>query len=368
MVTTEVTNVSYFSKIKNALVGVLFGCLMVGGSVWGLFSNEGRVDLSILAQDAVQTFSQSELDDNNGELVVLTGDVELDNVLEDEIVALEDALVLNKKMEAYAWVEDAKTETKTNTGGSDTRTTTYTYSKEWVTNVQDSSKFKEANLHENPEVSLQNDTFRAASFGIEGVSFETEGLRLPPANESVIDELTLKDDFYVIDGEFIYDGFGTVNEPEIGDVRISYTGIPSLGRVSLFGVWDSNLESVTPFIGKRDAKLFGLYRGDATTAKETMHKEYTTAKWGMRIGMLLLMFAGFSLILAPFHTILDVIPMFGRLGKSVVGLISFFLTIVIGGVVILLGKVWYSWVIILVLLGLGFLGFKYWQGKGLKKV
>lgn len=363
MVTTEVTNVSYFSKIKNALAGVLFGFLLVGGSIWGLFSNEGRVDLSILAEDAVQTFNQEELSQNDEKLVVLTGDIELDNVLEDDIVSLEDALVLNKKMEAFAWVENVETKTETRTGGSDTKTTTYSYSKEWVTNVQDSSKFKESAEHQNPELSLQSDTFRAAGFGIEGINFDTEGLRLPSASESVIDELTLKDDFYVIDGDFVYDGFGTVSDPEIGDVRISYTGIPSLTRVSLFGVWDSNLESVTPFIGKRDAKLFGLYRGDATTAKETMHKEYTTAKWGMRIGMLLLMFVGFSMILAPLHTVLDVIPMFGRLGKSVVGLVSFFLTLVIGGVVILLGKVWYSWVIILAILGFGFAGFKYWEGK-----
>ena len=56
------------------------------------------------------------------------------------------AIMLNRNVEVYQWVEEQKSEKVKKLGGSEETITTYTYKKEWKPNLIDSKQFK-TNIH-----------------------------------------------------------------------------------------------------------------------------------------------------------------------------------------------------------------------------
>lgn len=70
---TETTKTSYFGKIGNAIKGFFIGFILVIGSSIFLFTNEGSVDLSKYAVDAMEALGMENLEVLDGEFVALTG-------------------------------------------------------------------------------------------------------------------------------------------------------------------------------------------------------------------------------------------------------------------------------------------------------
>lgn len=341
---TEVTQNSYLSRVGNAIKGVVVGLIFVIGSTFFLFSNEGSVDLSEIAVDATEIFGIENIDEKAGQFIALTGEVSTDEVLTDEYVSYDGALLLDRKFETYAWVESSESETTTNAGGSSTTRTTYSYNQQWVTDVPDSSQFNDPVGHENFDNDYQNGSFMVDRMNVAGLDISTDGLRFPGADVNVTGEVEVLTDEFETGGSYLFNGFGTLSSPEVGDVRLSYNVVPELETGSVFGVWNAEREVMDPFF-EGESKVYGLYKGNKATALETMHNEYLTKLWLVRGLSLLFMFVGFNLILAPLHTVLDVIPAVGRMGKGAASIVSLILTILLGGITIILGKVWYSWVL-----------------------
>lgn len=358
---TKVTQNSYLSRIGNAFKGVLFGLIFIIGSVFFLFSNEGSVDLSELAIDAAEVFGIENLENLNGEFVAVTGEVTTDEVLADEFASYDGALKMKRTVETYAWVEDEDTRTTTNAGGSSTTRTTYSYNKEWVNTVPDSSNFNEPAGHENVSSGYVNDTEIVDTMNVAGLDMETFGLRFPAADVNVTDEVELLTDEFELGGGYLFNGTGSLSVPEVGDVRISYMILPEMSTGSVFGVWNSERQILDHYFDG-ESRIFGLYKGNKGTALETMHNEYVTQLWLVRGVALLFMFAGFNMLFAPFHTVLDVVPAIGKMGKGATTFVSFLLTLLLGGIVIILGKVWYSWILFLILgLVIVGVGYKYYK-------
>lgn len=358
---TETKTTSYFGRIGNAVKGVFVGVIILVIASVFLFRNEGSIDLSEYAVKAMELFGTEDLVNLDGQFVSLTGEVTVDEVLEDEYVRYKEALILRREVETYAWVEDKETDTKSNTGGSSTTTTNYTYSKKWVTKVPDWTSFKEPEGHENVYNEYDFGSTEADSFGLLGLEVDTFGLRMPSADKNVTAEVELLTDDFVLRGDYLFNGVGTLEDPQVGDARVTYMALDPLANATLFGKWTAGTETVEPYYDG-EVKIHGLYRGGKEQALETMHSEYLQRLWLVRAFCLLGLFVGFSLIFAPFHTVLDVVPMFGRIGKGAVSVLSFVLTVIVGGTIIILGKVWYSWllfaVIALILAGFGFRYYK----------
>jgi hypothetical protein len=354
---TETKRTSYLGRIGNSIKGVLFGLILVCASSYFLFTNEGSVDLSEFAVDAMELFGIEELETLDGEFIALTGEVVTDETLEDEYARLDDSLYLKRDVETYAWVEKKDSETTTNTGGSSTTKTTYTYSKKWVSKVPATADFKDPAGHENVYNEYDNGFERAQKIQVAGLEVDTFGLRMPPASTDVTTQVELLTDDFIESGEYLFNGVGTLTDPQIGDARVKYYSVNELDTGTLFGKWNLERNLVDPYYDD-EVKIHGLYVGNKDMALETMHSEYLTRLWMVRMFALIFMFAGFSAIFAPFHTVLSVIPAIGNLGKGAASALSFVLTVLLGGLIIILGKVWYSW-ILFVILGLIVFGFGY---------
>ena len=138
MAVTETTTQSWTSRMGDAAKGVIVGLILflIGFPV--LFWNEGNSVKTAKALDegesvCVPVESIAKIDpEMEGQLVHMTGKADTKDVLSDDEFGISaTAIALKRTTEMYQWVEHSKTTEKKNLGGSVTKTTTYTYSKEW---------------------------------------------------------------------------------------------------------------------------------------------------------------------------------------------------------------------------------------------
>ncbi|MGD9580914.1 MAG: TMEM43 family protein, partial [Vampirovibrionia bacterium] len=194
---TETTKTGYFTRIKNAIIGVLIGIVLFIGSFVVLFMNEGRVNLSEIAKTATLiTANEQAKSDLNNKLVALTGDLTTEEVIGDNLFLKPDKyLQLNRKVEMYSWDEDVDTQTKKNTGGSETTTKTYSYKKVWSMSPDNSSNFKESAGHFNPEKTIEDYSTKANKGKMGIYTVEVKDLNLPEAKKLTLsEEVLLKDE------------------------------------------------------------------------------------------------------------------------------------------------------------------------------
>ena len=156
MAVEETTTESWGSRLGGSIKGVFVGGVLFIAGIPLLFWNEGRSvkttqALEEGAANCVVVPTADSVDAaNEGKLIHITGTAKTEDILTDELFSgiSTKGMRLSRSVEYYQWVENTKTETKKNVGGSETTKTTYTYSKKWVSSPEDSSEFKEAG-HEN---------------------------------------------------------------------------------------------------------------------------------------------------------------------------------------------------------------------------
>lgn len=150
MAYTETTTTGYGTRVGNSFKAIGSGFLMFLAGTALLWWNEGR---------AVKT--EKMLDEAGGAYVEMTNPEKKDASLEGELIcgtamattedSLSDAdfgigakaISIRRTVEYYQWVEHAQEKTEDKLGGKQVTTTTYTYSKEWVSRPIESSSFKD---------------------------------------------------------------------------------------------------------------------------------------------------------------------------------------------------------------------------------
>lgn len=153
---TVTSTQSWGQRIKGAIVGFFLGPVLIVGSAVLLWNNEGRsVQVaSGLTEGAktVITMPSRPIDSTlAGKLVHTSGKADTTEVLQDSVFGIEaNAIALSRIVEVYQWKEKSETKSTDNYGGSQTSTTTYSYTKEWLDRPIDSSDFHDGAGHQNP--------------------------------------------------------------------------------------------------------------------------------------------------------------------------------------------------------------------------
>ncbi|SFV51001.1 hypothetical protein MNB_SV-12-1118 [hydrothermal vent metagenome] len=336
---TETTTTSYGENIGSSFKGILFGIILIIGSIILLSYNENRSINQTLALEEMQskiiTLQSTKYDtkyENNP--ILIQGEVTPIKELEDSQFGVKsDGLVLERRVEMYQWRENKTTKSEDKMGGSTETTTTYDYAKEWSSTSIDSSSFKHPENHQNPPMAYSRATYTTdANIGdfylskniinhfSTGSSFD--GLSSMP--DKIGDMKNYK--------SYLYKGKNP-NTPAIGDIKITYTQAPK-GTYSLAGMVKK--KALVPYISQNDRTLL-FVRNGIVSADKIFQEEFDSNSmltWGLRAIGLLLMFFGFKLIMGPLATLANVIPMFGSLIGGASSIVAGVLTLLLGSIVI----------------------------------
>ena len=332
---TKTTRTSYGGRIKNSIVGFIIGILLFLASFVVLWKNEANGarlanQEKYVEKNAIEVSVETPQRENDNKIIVTSGKLLTQESLSDENLMVRNALVLNREVEMYQWVEHKHTETRDKLGGGEERITTYEYKTEWRSKHIDSSHFEHPQGHQNPDFPIASIRLNApvSQFGgfIGGELQSSQIKSLQP-----ITNLPQSNIYEFIDGKYYSKG-ASVSAPKVGDIRISYSYAPSGVTISLIGNQNPNNT-----ISAHPTKYGKIYwQEDDLADKATMLKNFK-AHNSMRTNLVrlvgwLLMFFGLLLISGPLSAIAKFIPFLGNvtgfLGAIVALLNSLVLSII----------------------------------------
>ena len=230
----ETRKISYGENIKNSFAGALGGLVLFLASFGLLWWNEGNNVAQIhkanyMGKAAIEVDANKIDRKNDNQLVQLSGVATTNETLSDDIIKVPNAFKLTRKVEMYQWEEKKKTEKKDELGGGTTEVTTYSYDKVWASHAINSDGFKRTS-YRNPEFKMEGATIYAQT-GKLGEFKLTEKQSKSMAGTVDYTDLPSNSAYKIVDNKY-YKGYNPEN-PQIGDIRISYTYIPSGAEVSI---------------------------------------------------------------------------------------------------------------------------------------
>jgi hypothetical protein len=352
---TETTTTSWFTRIKNALVGILIGIVLILAAIYFLFWNEGRAiqTYRALAEGAglVVSVDSARVDPaNEGKEVHITGPVKAQGTIADEQFGIQadGALAISRDVEMYQWVEKSESKTEKNLGGSEETTTTYSYSKEWRSRAVDSSDFKVPDGHENPGFAVDGtqfvvDTAIVGAFTLPGNRVANLGdekqIRLSDADVSRISGNIATGKPVKLNQGDIYLG-SSATSPQIGDMKIRFQRT-DLAEASFVGAQKGDTITGYTTTNGREVFLGAAGKQDADAMFKQAQRENTIITWLIRAGGLLGLFIGFKLMTMILPVLGDVIPFIGSIVGFGTTLLALIFTLIVGPVVIAIG--WFAY-------------------------
>lgn len=387
MAVTETTKVSWGSRLGTSIKGILAGLALFVVGFPVLFWNEGNSVKTAKALDegegaCIPVESIEKIDpEMEGQLVHMTGKAMTSDVLSDDQFGVSaTAIALARKTEMYQWVEHSKTEEKKNLGGSVTKTTTYTYSQEWVDSAIDSSGFKEQG-HDNPGmIEFPSEETRAAnvSFGAFRLSESQIGRIGSEQAYAFPTDFVCKVERVQIQGRTIYvpnkatrdnekNNRDVASQPRVGDMRVNFSVVYP-HDISI--VAKQKGDTFVGYLAKTKKKIDMLSDGvkDAAEMFEAARSANTMMTWIVRLVGFLLMFFGLSMVLKPLSVLADVLPILGNIVEIGTGLVAGVIAFVCALVTIAIAWIFYRPVLgILLLAAAGAAIFLLWKKKQEKK-
>ena len=336
---TETTTISWFTRLKNALVGILIGIALVIGSIVGIFWNEHRAVQTArsLAEGrglVIDVDAQKPDPANNGRLVHVAGQASAAAPLLDPDFGVSGTgLRLVRTAEMYQWKEEEHTETTKNVGGSETKTTTYTYSKTWSTDAIDSSRFKRPQDHGNPPKTVAGREIYARDASSAASRSTRRSCPAPERRGAAGLERYRRD----AEGEearrqdirwLIYVG-DDPSVPRIGDLRISYELAPA-GPVSVIAAQSGT--GFSPYQTAAGDKLAMLRPGIMTAPQmfAAAEEENFILTWALRAALMLGIWLGTFLIVRPLAVFADLIPFVGSIVGFGLGSAALLVALIVG--------------------------------------
>ena len=146
----EVTTTGYGTRVGNSFKAIGTGFLMFIAGTALLWWNEGRaVKTEKMLDEAGSAYVEMENPNKKdasleGELICGTAMATTEDSLSDAQFGVgAKAIALRRTVEYYQWVEHEQSKSEDKLGGKQVTTTTYTYTKEWVSRPIESSSFKD---------------------------------------------------------------------------------------------------------------------------------------------------------------------------------------------------------------------------------
>ena len=362
---TQVTKTGYGKKVSGAFGGVLIGLILFIASFVLLFWNEGRTDMSTVAVNSEEIASETVDASADGKFISVSDDFTTSETLGDDYLVADEYLTLNRSVEMYAWEETTETEDQENLGGSTTTTTTYEYDTDWVNTPASSSSFEYPAEHSNPTKTIEDLSQKVTTANVEAYGINMEKASLPGASAVTLTEdntiLLEEPEIYAqqwawyeydysptetLNGNYIYVGFGTPTQPEVGDLRISYTALKSGIDVTAFGKLDG--DALATYVDEDGNSLYRVMTGTREEALATMHSEHVTSTWILRVVGFVMMWVGLAALFGPISAIASFIPFLGRASRSIISFFSFIIAAVLSVITILISMFLHSTIALII--------------------
>lgn len=347
----SVTREGWGERLKNSLVGIVFGLVLGVIAFPVLFLNEGRAvkRQQTLEEGAgiVISVGSDRVDAAlEGKLVHVTGRAEVSEDLEDLQFAVKaPAIRLVRSVEMFQWIEETKSEKKNKTGGGTETVTTTSYRKDWSSQLNRTSSFKEPAGHANPDAmpfESQDLVAKQVSLGVFQlpqflVGQITNAQPLKVESLEGIEE-NLKAKMKLHQGG-IYVGMDPSN-PEVGDVKISFKAVsPSDVSVVAKQVGDSFEKYRT--VAGGDLEILAMGTQSAEAMFEDQQAANRSLTWILRGVGLVMMWMGGMLVTRPLRVVADVLPIAGRIVGAGLGFFSFALAMILATITIATAWVFY---------------------------
>ncbi|MBO4625280.1 MAG: TMEM43 family protein [Bacteroidales bacterium] len=361
----EVKTTSYGTRVGNSFKGIGTGIILFIAATVLLWWNEGRaVKTTKMLNEAEKAYVEMENPSKkdaalDGELVHATALATTQDSLVDARFGFgATAISLQRSVEYYQWVEHAESKSEDKLGGKEVTTTTYTYSKEWVSSPIQSESFKDPD-YQNKNMVLtvvEPETQWAENVSFGAYKLNESLIHSISSREPValaIDENILKDlndgisriqkkdslSYVHQDGNVLYIG-RVPSSPEVGDVRITWEKVVP-AKVTIISQVDG--DTFKPFKAKNGKTFQTLVMGkkDASEIFESEHSGNKMLLWVFRILGILLVIAGLKGIFGFLETILKVVPFLANILGWGVGLVCTVVGLVWSLIVIALAWVTY---------------------------
>ena len=326
----EVTKTSYGTRLGNSLKGIVTGLVLFVAATVILWWNEGRAVktakmLKAAETECVDVASVASLDPAlEGQLIHATAVAKTDEILTDPDYGVSvNAIRLVRDVEYYQWVEHSTSETKDKIGGGQETTTTYTYSKEWVSGPIDSGSFKDPEYQGKNYVrtTVPDRTVTAQKVDFGAYVLPPALVGAIPAGTSVNVPASVANGVDVfVDGSTVYYG-EQPQTPAIGDVRVSFTQADGGTASILAQVTGNTFESYKHKNGK---SLMVLKMGEHS--QESMFESEKAANkailWIVRILGIILAIVALRMTFSILVTILKVLPFLANIASLGVNLVT----------------------------------------------
>lgn len=370
----KTTSVSWFSRIRQSVAGVFVGLLLIPVALVLLFWNEGRAVMTAKAlaegADIVVSVDSGTIDPlNDGLLVHVSGMVTANGTpFDHQLGIMGQGLRLDRKVEMFQWKEHQQSSTRTKLGGGEETVTTYTYTKEWSEKAIDSARFTEPDGHDNPSMPLVSTSFPAPDgqigvFRLNGAQISEFGRQQPllidsARAETIRTALGTDRQTEISAGSVVF--ARNPDHQEIGDIRVTYTEtLPAEGSI----VAAQHGNRLEPYKTQAGRDLY-LTANGAVSAEDMFEAAVTdnvVLTWILRLVGFVVLYVGFSLILAIFAVLADVIPPVGALVRLGAGLVALIPTILFGAIDIAIAWIFYRpFIAMAIVVAAGFISAGLW--------
>jgi hypothetical protein len=256
--------------------------------------SQGQTEFTVAAADRIDPA-------NELRLVHMTGEAASDKPVRDPVFGVASArgIILQRTVEMYQWSEEKSSE-----GDDDNEKTTYRYSKEWSSDWNDSDDFHSPTDHRNPKMPYTSSTITAqpVRLGVFRLSRELVGQidDFQPLDASSFAETRPAQ----IDGRPLqvagngYFQGGDPNQPQVGDMRISFTqALPT--TVSVIARQRGDALVPHPTAHHSNIALLKLGVHDASAMFKTEKSENSSQMWIGRVAGFLFILFGLLLAFGP---------------------------------------------------------------------
>lgn len=293
------------NRKKNRWAGIVFGPVLVFAALSAIWKNETRFDYHRAAAKTKEIVALGEA--LSGDLMSFTGDMNRELTMSGEYVdSFTGYLSVKRHAEIYAWDKDESDDS-------------VTWKKKWMSSLESNSR------NNSLTQELESRSFLPPDYEVGELKVTSDKIEFVDSNETIAaGSLTLKRSNLEIEGsEHLY--LRKNRNDELGDERVSYSGVPVPETATYFGKFESQLgvpdttHQRTGMINQMiqdSGILHHIVAGDREAALTTMKAHIGRLKWIVRgIGTACVVF-GFSILFGTVIGVLFHIPFVGRIAEA----------------------------------------------------